>query len=39
MEVTFPEPMGESVKIEGMKTRIAEENFEYTAGGRISIEN
>jgi len=39
MEVTFPEPMGESVKIEGMKTRIAEENFEYTAGRRVSIKN
>jgi hypothetical protein len=39
IEVTFPQRMGESVKIEGMKTRIAEENFECAAGRRISIKN
>jgi hypothetical protein len=39
IEVTFPEPMGKPVGIEGMKTRIAEEHFEHAPGSRISIEN
>jgi hypothetical protein len=38
-ETALPEPMGKTMKIEGMKSRIAEKRF-YEASGRwISIED